>query len=474
MRAQAAALLHGWLYVPLQEIGTRDDLERLKLQLRHQPRAKDGEEPPPPVHLYREEDNYLLVPRAYGLQRFQHLPVEDWTSLGEEMQPVSKRPNPHHPRVRDPVAQAKFMADLIAGAHTFQTFTASAATGSGKTVCALNMAAELGRKTIVLTHLERLLFQWRDEIIDKLGVDPDRIGIVQGPRCEWEGKDFVLGMLHTMNLRGYPPEFYDAFGTMIVDEVHKVGTTFFAPTIPMFPARYKLGLSATMKRKDSGEKVFMWHLGPVRVVSTAEALPMKVYTIPYRNDSYRNPMKNSQKHGGMMKALTLDPRRNMLIADRILKFHQAGRQALIISDSVLHLQKLMELSEKMGVPRSSMGQFTAEIVVDGKKRKQKALALSIVKDNASLIFATYGMMTEGIDIPRLDAGIDATPRSSATQLVGRIRRPVPGKKEPVWITLRDEDCSMALRYYKARLRDYLACGAEVVNNGRKAQNRAYA
>ncbi|AHC30483.1 hypothetical protein CC53_gp066 [Rhizobium phage vB_RleS_L338C] len=69
------------------------------------------------------------------------------------------------------------------------------------------------------------------------------------------------------------------------------------------------------------------------------------------------------------------------------------------------------------------------------------------------------MMTEGIDIPRLDAGIDVLPRGDATQLIGRIRRPRPGKPEPVWITLLDTKCFMSKKYFERRCKDYQATGA---------------
>jgi superfamily II DNA or RNA helicase len=70
-----------------------------------------------------------------------------------------------------------------------------------------------------------------------------------------------------------------------------------------------------------------------------------------------------------------------------------------------------------------------------------------------IVFATYGMVTEGIDMPRLDAGIDLVPRSDFKQLVGRIRRTRTGKREALWVTPVDVSIRKFVSAYHSRLRD---------------------
>ncbi len=62
-----------------------------------------------------------------------------------------------------------------------------------------------------------------------------------------------------------------------------------------------------------------------------------------------------------------------------------------------------------------------------KKIKQKDAALDFVKANSQIIFATYGMMTEGIDIPRLDAG--STPRQGQGDAAHRSHTTTCSRKE---------------------------------------------
>jgi superfamily II DNA or RNA helicase len=470
MTADNRAILAGWLYLPLSVL-RQGEAERLRARLVHR---SPFAEPDAPALLLHDADGmpgYLGVPREWGAQNYGHLPVEDRTSWGAPIR-VSRLPDPNHPRVRDPVAQARFMEDLYQGFQTNYSLVANAPTGSGKTVCALHCAARLGRRTLILVHLERLLDQWQEEIASKLGVPVAQIGRVQQNTCEWDGKAFSVGLLHSVCRRRYPDEFYRAFGTVIFDELHKVGSAFFGSAVHQFPARYRLGLSATLTRQDGGDRVYFYHLGPIRVTSAAEALPLDVRVVPFTT---RQALWGSTL-GSRVKCLTKDQERNRLIVRIIKRFYEMGRQALVVSDSVLHLQGLMTDAARLGVPSAIMGQYTSEtqemgVGPDGKrrvvKRKQSKAELDRVKAESRLIFATYGMMTEGIDIPRLDAGLDATPRSKATQLIGRIRRPLEGKPKPLWLTIRDTECAFSRRMFLQRCRDYHATGAEIVGHGQE-------
>jgi superfamily II DNA or RNA helicase len=458
------ALLRGWLYVPNQAVTNR---QALKTALTHIPFVVDngsGEQSPVPICMYDESlAGYIGVPREWGLHNFPRLEIKDETTLGLSIPGPNKLPDPNHPSVLDPAAQARFMDGLLAGTYKHGNFLACAATGSGKTVVALRTAAKLGRKTLILVHLVRLMQQWKKQITAQLGVHPSKIGLIQQNVCDYEGKDYCIALMPSLSRRQYPAEFYQQFGTVIVDEVHKMGTGYFAPVAPQFPAKFRIGLTATPKRKDGGDKVFFYHLGPIRLTSEAEALPLRVRVINRR--AFRKYWPKTP--GGVDKVLVNIPERNQSIATFVKRFYTENRQAIIVSSSIDHLETLMRLSSIQGVPREKMGLFTAQKTDPntGRRIKTTQAELDAVQSKAQIIFATYGMITEGIDIPRLDAGIDATPRGSATQLVGRIRRPLPGKPVPVWITIRDVGCDYAERCFRGRMKDYSKPSIEVTHHG---------
>lgn len=467
-RVAKPAILSAYLYVPLEVVG---DVWRLKQRLTFIPKRTSPMHPPgDPVEMFDEHshEGYIGVPREWGLDAYPDIEIDDRRSFGS---PISapRLPSPDHPQVLDPVAQRAFMDGMFTMLQDVQSGGVCAATGSGKTVVTLHTAVRIGRTTLIVVHLQRLMHQWVDEIHDKLGVPRNRIGIVQGDKCQYEGKDFVVAMVQSLTSHRYPDEFYRWPGLVGFDEEHKMGTAAFARAISLFPSFYKMAMSATWKRRDGGHAVFEHHIGPVRVVSDAEALPMTVHVIEY------NAGKRvlDYDHAALALSLMEDNVRNEKWARLLFQAYKKGRILLAVSDRTEQLQMIRRRLIALGVPESETGLFVDSRYewVDnpekpGKKKKIKRKmdpqVLAYIKANARIIFTTYGMMTEGIDIPRVDAGADLSPRAQATQLIGRIRRPLPGKRRPIWVTFKDTCSVRALRYFKSRVKDYLTTNVEVV------------
>jgi superfamily II DNA or RNA helicase len=466
------AILSGWMFVPYDVLNATVGVEAEKKALTHlPPMAEEGTEP---LYLYRDYPSrgYLAVPRAYGLSRFPWLGFRDLRTEGIPMSgPPPRLPDPNHPRVKDPAQQQAFMNDLLAGALEYKQFTAMASTGSGKTVCALWLAAQLGRKTLVMVPLERLMHQWVDEVKDKLGLPDSKIGIVQGDTCQWEDRDIVIGMMHSLSMKKYSPEFYRAFGLVVIDECHRVGSHMLSRVAPLFPSLYRVGLSATPKRKDGNDRVGFWHIGPVRVTSKAKALDCDVFVKPYVT---RRPLWGKD-FNSRMKCLSQDPDRNALLTALIVRAYNGGRHVLVIGKYVDHLQEIRDACIRAGLPANDLGQYTGEVhhrqlvnTIHGprmktvRKTKIAKEEYDRVKRECRVIFATYGVFKEGIDVPRLDCGIDILPQSEATQVVGRIRRPMEDKPRPVWITLLDERCAFSTRLFNARKKEYIQSGCRVI------------
>ncbi len=465
------AILEGWLWLPLEMI--QREMHDIRTFLTFQPRNKMDGTRPDPVLLYQDDGAWIGVPQAWGMERFGHLiEVEDRTTTGSYFASDCTWPDPNHPAVKDPEAQAKFIADMYDAAKGHKRFIAMAPTGTGKTVVGAMTAAWLGRKTLVLSHMDRINAQWISTFRDMLGVPVSRIGEMQGGKCTYHDKDVVIGTLQTVArepLR-FPPDFYAGFGTIIFDEVHRCGAPVFSQAVWQFPAAYRIGLTAQIHRKDGAETIFTKHIGPVRVTSEQQALPIEVW--PRWYSSRRAPWGDS--HGARIKCLTQDEQRNRVLVKIIMRMHAAGRNTLIVSETVAHLQRLMAMCARAGMPKSDVGQFTATVHEKKKERvggrtqdvlrtrKQSGAALEHVKATKQMLFATYGMIKEGVDVPRLDGGVDATPRTDALQLIGRLRRPHPGKRSPIlWVTMVDSNCSRSLGYYEKRLVEYEEAGAIV-------------
>lgn len=477
--AMRPAISAGWFYVPYEAIGNEAAIQAERRRLTYKSRYADKSDTP--IRMFKDlpSKGYLGVPRTYGKLRWAWLPYTNEETEGLPMIDMTVRlPDPNHHRVKEPLLQAKFMGDMDRAILNEKCFTAYATTGSGKTVVGARSAAIRHRKTCILVPLERLMDQWRAELIDKLGVPEHRIGIVQQDTCEFADKDYVIGMMPSLGGRRYPAEFYQSIGTVIVDEAHRIGTASLAMTPALFAASVRVALSATPERSDGSSQPIFWHIGPIKVSSEATAVHCDVYVDEYDDGGYmasfppliRRPGEPKKSdHGFRIKKLTQDDRRNRKLASNVFRLWKAGRKVLAIGEHVGHVQLIRDLCVEMGMPMSATGQCTGERhkfkvgVRDGKrvreligKSKVSAADFKLAKENADVVFATYGCFKEGIDEPRLDAGVDLTPVGKAKQVIGRVRRPFEGKTNAIWITIVDLGDWMSMRYWKSRQRDYVA------------------
>ena len=120
----------------------------------------------------------------------------------------------------------------------------------GKTFTALSIARKLGQKTLVCVHTTDLRNQWVKEIRQQFGFEPAIIGSgrfsTQGP--------IVVGNIQSLTKKKH--DIAKLFGLIIMDEVHHVSATSFRDLVHSSYARYKIGLSGTLRRKDEKHVMF--------------------------------------------------------------------------------------------------------------------------------------------------------------------------------------------------------------------------
>ena len=100
-----------------------------------------------------------------------------------------------------------------------------------------------------------------------------------------------------------------------------------------------------------------------------------------------------------------------------------------------------------------------------KKKAQREQYIQDMRDGKeNLLFATYGLAKEGLDIPRLDRLILASPhRDKATiiQSVGRVERKFEGKKTPLVYDIVD-DTQFHNNMFKSRKTIYRKNGNKIL------------
>lgn len=235
---------------------------------------------------------------------------------------------------------------------------------------ALSTIHRLGRTAVVIVHKERLLVQWVKRIQKFL--PGARVGIVQENKCQFEDRDIVVAMMQSLALEGkdgnhrYPKEFYDWPGVLVLDEIHRVGAPTWSSIPKLFSAKYRLGLSATPRRRDGADSVFWWHIGQIRYSAKTE---MPVLPVRLIESGTRGPdlmRLKSTPSPIVINVLTRLTWRNKQIVAEIMKAIKSPKQRklMILSERLEHLRELdnllLEACKKDGLEGVTTGFYVGE------------------------------------------------------------------------------------------------------------------
>lgn len=349
---------------------------------------------PPSFKVYRENGERLCVPRYFGG------PVERDT----RPEPKSARIHTHFQPQSD--IQNEAIHKGIEALSTVGGGVLSLPCGFGKTFSAIKIASHFKVRTLVVVHKEFLATQWEEQI--RRFCPHATIGRVQCDRLELDC-DFVIALIQTMSQRAYPIGTFDDIGLLIVDEAHHVCARAFSQFLFKLCPKYTLGLTATPERKDGLTRLLYWFLGPsffcIERTSRDAEVKWVEYNGPFPEVATTRFGKLSLPH--MITDLSDCTERNELLCTLINRLlNSTSRNILLLTDRRSHAQFFMErYPQDAGLYIGGLTDAARE--TSAQKR---------------LIIATFGLAQEGLDIPKLDTVILATPKSDIKQAVGRILR----------------------------------------------------
>jgi hypothetical protein len=284
------------------------------------------------------------------------------------------------------------------------------------TVMALNIVSLLKKKTLIIVHKEFLMNQWIERIDEYL--PGAKVGKIQGPTFDIEGKDIVLGMVQTLYDKEYPPEAFSSFGLTIIDEVHRIGSEQFSKTLFKTITPYMLGISATVERKDKLTKILYMFIGEVIYsIKRSGEDSVNVRGIQYiSNDPTFNEtetdFRGMPKYSTMISKLCeFGPRSDFII--RVIKDlldEEPEKQIMVLCHNRSLLTYLYE-----GIIYRKFA--TIGYYVGGMKQEKLQET-----ESKQIVLATYAMAAEALDIKTLSTLVMITPKTDITQSVGRILR----------------------------------------------------
>ena len=339
--------------------------------------------------------------------------------------------------------------------------------GSGKTQMGIALVAMYGQRALWLTHTHDLLLQSKERAEQYM--DPSLIGTITAGKVNI-GKGITFATVQTMaNLD--LPSYRDIWNVIIVDECHRVaGTpttmTQFGKVLNNLCAAHKYGLSATVHRADGMIKATFSYLGQISYTVPDEAVADKVMTVKvdmietaYDIDRRSLNPDGTINYTAMIENLCGNYDRNKLIADKIAE--NAGHSQLILSARISQLERIRELLPDELYERSALitGKMTTKVGI----AERKAAIEQMRTGEKTMLFATYNLCKEGLDIPRLNRLYLASPQTDyavITQSVGRIARTAPDKAQPVCYDFVDTAVGYLARAYKKRCTTYKKNGCE--------------
>ena len=177
-----------------------------------------------------------------------------------------------------------------------ETGVLAATTAFGKTVVAAWLIAQRGVNTLVLVHRRQLLDQWIERLATFLDLPAKSVGRIGGGRNKPTGL-LDVAVIQSLVRKGVVNDCVAEYGQVIVDECHHLSAHSFEQVVRRAKARFVLGLSATVTRKDGHHPIIFMQCGPVRhrVDARAQAAATTVRThghcSPDRDFSHRQGLQ---------------------------------------------------------------------------------------------------------------------------------------------------------------------------------------
>ena len=464
---------------------------------------KEGE----PFSLYKESSSRFYVPRMWGLATYGE-PLEnilvDGDPLRKDLEFIGK---PYDYQV------AIVNQFTLAGANGLICVPC----GRGKTFMAIQCAARIGRRFMVIVDKEFLLQQWSGEL--KALMPGIRIGVLQEdkkqigtetiygkeptlPELKKMAKDAKLkvggtkeellkrlqeanievcekpkiieydcciAMIQTLVQRDFTETEFRGFGFAIFDECHHLGASNFSQALTKVQTKKMLGLSATPTRDDGLTKVFEWFLGkPVYWEKTREADPdVIVRKIPFNTDdpAYSEVPTDARGETVLARLLTqvvsCEARNEMidgLLCDLV---KDKKRRILLLSERKAHLERI-----EQGLRKNVKG-ITIGYYVGGMKEEVREEGAR----TAQVLLGTYAMASEAMNIKTLNTMVMASPRKKIEQSTGRILRVRKDEREvvPMIIDIVDSHDVYKNQWIKRRTY-YRKCAYKIEGEGKAAKD----
>ncbi len=343
----------------------------------------------------------------------------------------------------------------------------AATTAFGKTVLAAWLIAQRGTNTLVLVHRRQLLEQWVDRLSSFLGLSSKEIGRIGGGRKSPTGL-LDVALIQSLIRKGVVNDLVGEYGHLVVDECHHLPAFSFEQVARRAKAKYVLGLSATVTRKDGHHPIIFMQCGSIRhrvhAKEQAAERPF-AHRVMVRPTSFRSQEQEEENAGiqfhKLYQALMVDEDRNQQIVADVIESVREGRKPVVLTERREHLELLADalspVVQHLIVLKGGMGKKKLDLAME---------QLTTIPENEDrVVLATGRYLGEGFDDARLDTLFLTLPvswRGTIAQYVGRLHRRHECKREVRVYDYADLNVPMLARMFDRRCRGYESVGYTIL------------
>ena len=318
--------------------------------------------------------------------------------------------------------------------------------GFGKTATAIGIISKLQQRTLIVCTTTAIRDNWVSEIDKFLDM---KAGVLGSGKIHSDAS-IVVGNFQTVCKLSN--QISKEFGLIIIDEMHHTPAASFTSILNSSHAKYRLGLSGTLKRKDGLHVVFPGLFGTTIYQPAANnVMKPTIVRVPCDIELSGNPQVPwANKINDIYNNKTY----TLFIAFLVQKLEAQGHKILVTGDRVEFLSELTDCY-------SDARLFIGEVSTDTRNAYLK----DILCDKANKIFASTSLFSEGISCNPLSALIHTSSTNNESlvyQLVGRIQRIVEGKPNPVVIDICFEG-ALGKKHAKERKALYQVKGWDVID-----------
>ena len=334
--------------------------------------------------------------------------------------------------------------------------------GSGKTIAALGIMADVGGETLVLVPSRELAAQWHDVLLSETTLSPDQIGEYHGGKKEI--RPVTIATYQTAGMDRHRRLFDSRrWGLIVYDEVHHIPSPIHRRSASL-QTKHRLGLTATPVRETEDQEQIYTLVG--RPIGTdwgalfdagyvAEP-EVEIRFLPWASERHRNEYDATVGHEKRQFAAT-NPAKIREIA--AILHENRGSKAIIF---VEFLEQGEAIAEELTVPFISGETPHA--------RRSRLFDRFRSGELDTIVVSRVG--DEGIDLPDAEVAIAASglggSRRQGTQRAGRTMRPVGKARMYVLATQgsREEDFArkrtkhLAARDVRVRETEPVTAGTE--------------